>query len=121
VEVVDQSTVGTAQAIEPLTIHDIEVWQRLNSSVRRGEKLCAMIKTYQIQDHLEAFQGRLQRFLCRASGLLISGETEEGAIANIQEAIKECLATRDESLKDAAFGRSKCSSDRAKTTGHPSS
>ena len=34
-------------------------------------------------------------------GCWSQGETEEEAIANIQEAIKEYLAAREESLKDA--------------------
>ena len=34
-------------------------------------------------------------------GCWSQGETEEEAIANIQEAIREYLAARDESLKDA--------------------
>jgi predicted RNase H-like HicB family nuclease len=34
-------------------------------------------------------------------GCWSQGETEEEAIANIQEAIKEYLAARDECLKDA--------------------
>ena len=34
-------------------------------------------------------------------GCWSQGETEEEAIANIQEAIQEYLAARDESLKDA--------------------
>ena len=35
-------------------------------------------------------------------GCWSQGETEEEAIANIREAIREYLAARDESLKDAA-------------------